>query len=186
MQIVLIRHGKPDYMPVDTRGFIGHGRSLAPLTPEGIAQAEKVAQQPVLQGIQLIAASPLTRALQTAAVISRATGAPLTVEVDLREWEPDKTWLYKTSEESFALHRDFWNCKGEYPDGQPRRWETVSEIIARIDPVIRSYYAAGYEKIAVVSHGGVIRRFTGESIVDYCRPYTVEYNGSYAYFNWVD
>ena len=75
MQIILIRHGKPDYTPVDTRGFIGHGRSLAPLTPEGIAQAEKVAQQPVLQGIQLIAASPLTRALQTAAVISRATGA---------------------------------------------------------------------------------------------------------------
>ena len=59
MQIVLIRHGKPDYMPVDTRGFIGHGRSLAPLTPEGIAQAEKVAQQPVLQLVLLVGVAGL-------------------------------------------------------------------------------------------------------------------------------
>lgn len=186
MQIILIRHGKPDYTPVDTRGFIGHGRSLAPLTPEGIAQAEEAAQNALLEGAQLIVSSPLTRALQTAAVISRVTGVCLTVEVDLREWEPDKTWQFKTSEESFALHRDFWACKGEYPDGKPRRWETVSEVVARVDPVVHTYWAKGYEKIALVTHGGVIRRFTGDSVVAYCLPYAVEYNGSYPYFGYVD
>ncbi|MBQ8556157.1 MAG: histidine phosphatase family protein [Clostridia bacterium] len=186
MQIVLIRHGKPDYTPVDERGFIGHGRSLAPLTEEGVRQAEAAADSPEMQGVQLIVASPLTRALQTAAIISRKTGIPLTVEIDLREWEPDLTYQYKTSEESFALHQDFWACKGVYPPGETRRWESVDDIIRRTDPVYRKYYDHGYERIAVVAHGGVIRRLTGKGIVHYAAPETVEYNGSFDYSAWVD
>lgn len=186
MKIVLIRHGKPDYAPVDERGFIGHGRALAPLTPEGVEQAECAADSPELKGVQLLVASPYTRALQTAAIISRKTDIPLTVEVDLREWQPDMTYQCRTSEESFALHQDFWACKGEYPEGESRKWETINQIIARIDPVYRRYYDAGYEKIAVVAHGGVIRRLTGKGIVPYCAPETVEYNGEYPYHGWVD
>lgn len=185
MQLVLIRHGKPDYAPVDERGFIGHGRSLAPLTPEAVAQAESAAESAELCGVQLIVASPYTRALQTAAIISRKTGIPLTVEIDLREWEPDLTYQYKTSEESFALHQDFWQCRGEYPAGESRNWEQINAIIARTDPVYRKYYEAGYEKIAVVAHGGVIRRLTGKGIVPYCLPETVEYNGHFDYHPWV-
>ena len=134
----------------------------------------------------MIVASPYTRALQTAAIISRKTGIPLTVEVDLWEWEPDLTYQYKTSEESFALHQDFWQCSGEYPADEPRKWEPINAIIARIDPVYRKYYDAGYEKIAVVAHGGVIRRLTGKGIVPYCSPETVEYNGHFDYHGWVD
>ena len=44
----------------------------------------------------------------------------------------------------------------------------------------------GYHKIAVVAHGGVIRRLTGEAKVEYCRPCSVEYKGDYPYFGWVD
>lgn len=186
MKIVLIRHGKPDYAPVDARGFIGHGRALAPLTEEGVHQAEAAADHPALADAQLIVASPYTRALQTAAIISRKTGIPLTVEIDLREWEPDQTYQYGSSAESDALHRDFWAYKGEYPDGETRKWETISQIIRRIDPVLHKYWAAGYEKIAVVAHGGVIRRLTGQGIVPHCAPETVEYNGSYDYHGWVE
>ena len=31
MQLILIRHGEPDYSPCDQRGFSGFGRDLAPL-----------------------------------------------------------------------------------------------------------------------------------------------------------
>lgn len=186
MEIVFIRHGKPDYAPVNQRGFIGHGRSLAPLTPEGVRQAEEAADSPALQGVELIVASPLTRALQTAAIISRKTGVPLTVEVDLREWEPDLTYQYGSSEESFALHHDFWQCRGEYPPGETRRWETIRQIIERTDPVYRKYFEAGYGKVAVVAHGGVIRRVTGKGIVPYCSPEAVDYDGSFDYHGWVD
>src|SRR5699024_3213827 len=30
MQLILIRHGEPDYSPCDQRGFTGFGRDLAP------------------------------------------------------------------------------------------------------------------------------------------------------------
>ncbi len=182
----MIRHGEPDYTPCDERGFIGHGRSLAPLSDKGVAQAEAAGEHPALEGVELIVASPLTRALQTAAIISRKSSIPLTVEVDLREWEPDLTYQYGSSEESFALHRDFWACKGEYPEGESRPWETIAAIIARVDPVLRRYTEQGYRKIAVVAHGGVIRRLTGDAIVECCRPYSVEYHGDYPYYGWVE
>lgn len=185
MELVLIRHGRPDYAPVDERGFIGHGRSLAPLSQEGVQQAEAAADSPLLKDVQLIVASPYTRALQTAAIISRKTGIPLTVEIDLREWEPDQTYQYD-GKESGALHQDFWDCKGRWPDGETRRWEPISGILRRIDPVIRKYYDGGYSRIAVVAHGGVIRRFTGQGIVPHCAPEMVEYNGRFDYYDWVE
>lgn len=118
MEIVLIRHGQPDYTPCDERGFIGHGRSLAPLSPLGVSQAEKTGKDPALKDVKLIVSSPLTRALQTAAIISRETGIPLTVEVDLREWEPDVTYQFGSAKEVFALSKDFRVCRGEYPPGE--------------------------------------------------------------------
>lgn len=185
MEIVLIRHGKPDYAPVDEKGFIGHGRSMAPLTEEGVHQAEVAADNTMLAGVQLIVSSPYTRALQTAAIISRKTGIPLTVEIDLREWEPDQTYQYN-GEESRVLHQDFSACKGVWPEGETRRWEQIDGIIRRIDPVFRTYYERGYGKIAVVAHGGVIRRLTGQGIVPYCTPETVYYDGHYDYHGWTE
>ena len=44
-----------------------------------------------LKTAELIVSSPYTRALQTAAIISRETGLKICIEVDLHEWEPDKT-----------------------------------------------------------------------------------------------
>lgn len=35
----LIRHGQPDYTPIDKRGFPAFGRDLAPLFEEGKRQA---------------------------------------------------------------------------------------------------------------------------------------------------
>jgi broad specificity phosphatase PhoE len=186
MNIIFIRHGEPNYTPCDERGFIGHGRDLAPLTDLGVEQAEKVAVDSILNYSELIVSSPYTRALQTAAIISRETGIKLTIEVDLREWQPDKSFQYKSSEESFALHQDFWDCKGIYPKGEKRNWEEIDEIINRINPVIHNYYELGYKKIIVVVHGGIIRRFIGESNVQYCTPYIIEYDGSFDYFKWVD
>ena len=56
-----------------------------------------------LKTAELIVSSPYTRALQTAAIISRETGLKICIEVDLHEWETDKTNQYTTSEESFML-----------------------------------------------------------------------------------
>lgn len=89
----LVRHGEADYSEMLEKGFYGFGRSFAPLSSQGISQAETAAIDERLKTAQLIVSSPYTRALQTAAIISRETGLKISVDVDLHEWEPDKTNL---------------------------------------------------------------------------------------------
>ncbi len=185
MQLILIRHGEPDYSPCDQRGFTGFGRDLAPLTKSGIAQAQAVSSDPVLRGAELILSSPYTRALQTAAIISKNTGIDLTVETDLHEWLPDLTYTYRYQDLQ-ALHDDSYACRGEYPPGQTRRWEAISAVTARIRPIFLHYEQAGYQKIIAVSHGGVIRRFTGQFDVAYCSPYIIEFTPAFSFFGWID
>ena len=85
MQVIFIRHGEPDLEQADRRGFIGMGRDMAPLTELGREQAKKAAQDPRLAGAQLIVSPPYTRALQTAAEVSRQTGLEIRVEVKAEE-----------------------------------------------------------------------------------------------------
>lgn len=183
MKIIFIRHGEPDYSPCDLRGFIGQGRDLAPLTQEGVAQAEKVSINNLLEGSEIIVSSPYTRALQTAAILSKNTGLDLRVEVDLHEFIPDRTFQYKGEEESYLLHKDFWDYKGVHPEEDEKKWESIDEIISRINPVLERYL--NYNKIIVVAHGGVIRRFVGKAEIEYCTPYEVEFLPKFKYFGWV-
>ncbi|MBQ3088475.1 MAG: histidine phosphatase family protein [Clostridia bacterium] len=185
MKIVFIRHGEPDFSEVDSRGFIGQGRDFAPLTKNGINQAEKVSKNPLLNNAQIIISSPYTRALQTAAIISKNLIIELAVETDLHEQIFDKTFRVKGADEAKALNLDFIKYSGEAPDGQIKKWETLSEITNRIKPVADKYYDLGFEKIIVVSHGGIIRRFTGKWKIDYCDVTEIEYNKNFSFFGWI-
>lgn len=154
----LVRHGEADYSEMLEKGFYGFGRSFAPLSVRGIEQAERTAVDNRLKSAELIVSSPYTRALQTAAIISRETGLKLCVEVDLHEWEPDKTNQYTTSEESFALSHEFNLYKGKYPEGKQMRWETLDEVRKRVRRVADKY--ANYDKVILVGHGMAFRTLT--------------------------
>ena len=151
----LIRHGEADYSEMLEKGFYGFGRSFAPLSEKGIEQAEKTAIDDRLKTAEVIVSSPYTRALQTAAIISRETGLKICVEVDLHEWEPDKTNRYTTSEEAFMLTHEFNFYKGKYPEGQQMRWETLDEVRERMRRVADKY--ANYDKVIFVGHGMAFR-----------------------------
>lgn len=153
--LYLVRHGEPDYSEMLEKGFFGFGRSFAPLSQKGINQAEITANDDRLKSASLIISSPYTRALQTASIISRVTGLKLCVEVDLHEWEPDKSNRYTTSEESFMLAREFTAYKGVYPEGQQMRWETLEEVRKRMRKVADKY--SDYDKVIFVGHGMVFR-----------------------------
>ena len=185
MKIVFLRHGEPDKACVDERGFIGQGRDLAPLTELGIRQANEVSNNPKLEGGQIVISSPYTRALQTAAIISKKTGLDINVEVDLHEFIPDKTFMVRGEEENKSLHIDFMKCQGKYPEGEIRKWETISEIIKRSKAVMDKYYNLGYKKIIIVAHGGVIRRYTGVGLIAHCEVSEVEYSQKFECYHWV-
>lgn len=185
MKIVFIRHGEPDFSEVDSRGFIGQGRELAPLTPSGIEEAEAASKNPLLNDAELIVSSPYTRALQTAAIISKNTSLNIAVETDLHEQIFDKTFMVKGADEAKALNLDFIKYSGEVPKGETKKWESIPEITQRIKPVVDKYLDSGYKKIIIVSHGGIIRRFTGKWLIDYCDTEEIEYTKDYNFFGWI-
>ncbi|EQB86227.1 broad specificity phosphatase PhoE [Clostridium punense] len=157
-QFYLVRHGQPDYSPCDERGYIGHGKDLAPLSKEGIAQALATALDPRLKSADIILSSPYTRALQTAAIISQKTNIDITVEMDLHEWMPDLTFQYRVFEECLDLTKDFNNHKGIYPNGETRRWEDLNSLRSRVKKVADKY--ANCNKVIMVCHEMVIRTLT--------------------------
>ena len=109
----LVRHGEANYDYMLENGFWGFGRDFAPLSEKGKQQAEITAKDIRLKNAELIVSSPYTRALQTAQIISRETGIRVEVDIDLHEWISDENNQYETSEESFALAREFTKFKGE-------------------------------------------------------------------------
>lgn len=76
----LVRHGEPDYEAIANIGFYGFGRSFAPLSERGIKQVEIAANNNRLLTADIIVSSPYTRALQTAAIISRKINKEIIIE----------------------------------------------------------------------------------------------------------
>lgn len=155
---LLVRHGEPDYDAVAGLGFFGFGRALAPLTARGVEQAEAAAHDPRLRTADMLLSSPYTRALQTAAAISRATGLPITVEPELHEWVVDRTNRVASTAEATVLFNEFHRCHGVPPQGQEVRWESLAGLRARIRRVADRYADAG--RVIIVGHGMAFRALT--------------------------
>ena len=180
----MIRHGDPDYSACVRGGINGQGFGLVPLSEKGLQQARQVAAHPALAGAQLVLSSPYTRALQTAAEIVRATGLPLAVESDLHELMADRSGAPHTREEMKQLHQEFLACRGRWPEGDERPWETVEQLTDRVTSVLSRYLS--YDKVIVVTHGGVIRRFVKDQRIAYCMPYVVPMEGKVECRGWID
>ena len=164
-KIILIRHGEPRYDEVQERKFPGMGYELGKLTERGIIQAENRAQDPRLEGAKLIISSPYTRALQTAAIISRITHIPLVVENDLHEWMPDTTFKFDfdipKAFEEYVAHKGIALSDRKYP------WETYEELQKRVKNAVLKHIE--HDKIIVVCHGVVMSAFTRfDDIIEHC------------------
>lgn len=148
---VLIRHGDTNWPLVDDSGFRGHGMDLAPLTEKGRGQAELAASDPRLKNCSMILSSPYTRAMETAAILSRITGLPMRIELDLREWEPDQTYQFSSKAELMEIVNDYERHGGIHPAGERRRWEPKHALRERFERVLDRY--SDLERVAVVAHG---------------------------------
>src|ERR1700689_2903332 len=68
--VYLLRHGEADYSLIRDRNWPGATADLAPLTVRGTRQAAQAAQRLSAVGVTQIVSSPMTRALQTAAILA--------------------------------------------------------------------------------------------------------------------
>lgn len=138
MKIYMIRHGVPDYSYVDKHKFIGHGNDLAPLDEKYINQVINISKDERLKEAEIIVSSPYTRALQTAAIISKKNNLDIIVDPDLREWEPDLTYQYKGID-VHEIFKDYDLCNGIKPLNRMVTWESKEELKNRIEKVINKY-----------------------------------------------
>ncbi|HKM02650.1 MAG TPA: histidine phosphatase family protein [Bacilli bacterium] len=173
MKVILVRHGEPRYDEVTARGFVGLGGGFGRLTAEGEAQALARASDPVFKGATIIVASPYTRALQTAAVISRITNIPLTVEHDLHEWSDDT--LFKFDQPIQESYDAYIKNRGVMKENTKYRYETYENLRKRVLESIKKY--KNHDKIIVVCHGVVISSLTHfEDLIGFCETREIDLN----------
>lgn len=184
MKVLFIRHGEPNYGEVRELGLTSY---LGDLTFDGIKQAGMVSADPRLCEAQAIISSPFTRALQTAAIISRLTDIPLGVEPALHEWLADKTHQ-RTLDPEYGKnsYHEFLEHNGIRDENCKYNWESAEEIAARAYPALETYRALGYNKIIVVAHAMLIRTFGyKEQKFPYCGIYEMEFTEDSKYEGFV-
>lgn len=102
----------------------------------------------------------MTRALQSAAILSRRLDLPLAVELDLQEWAPDLSFAYDSTIVVRQAQAELEGCGGEWPAGERRGWEPYSSVRRRAQAVLPRY--THLAQVAVICHGVVIHCLTGE------------------------
>ena len=151
MKLYLIRHGRQasKLCNVDVE-----------LCQEGFQQAALLGQRLASEGIQIVLSSALTRAVQTAQAANLYWNVEHYMYPELNEISFGE--MEGLSDEEIALRfRDFQQeqAKMEYDIPYPGG-ESAGDVVRRVIPVFRQIRESGYEKVAVVTHGGVIRSMT--------------------------
>lgn len=154
MWVHLLRHGETDYRVVAERGVRGWATSFAPLSPRGRTQIQAVASDYRLRESAVILTSSYARALESAALLSRALDKPLFVEYDLHEWLPQRDPLGGIDEKLVQHARSMLEGRGRDPTV-----EGLDDIQFRVARVLERY--AEYESLTVVTHAVVIQALTG-------------------------
>jgi broad specificity phosphatase PhoE len=162
--IYLLRHGEADYDPVRDRQWPGSMADLAPLTETGVRQAVEAAGRLAEAGATKLVSSPFTRTMHTASFVAARLGLSLEVAFGLHEWLPDDTFGWQTHDEVRAQYAEFDACGGEWPPGERRPWEPLSEVRHRAAAALRAALAGmnGDGALIAVCHEMVIRSLTGE------------------------
>ena len=167
MKIIFVRHGEPDYRELEECSYTGFGLGLAPLSVKGRRQAQELCQNPLLGSADILVSSAVTRALETASYVVRATGLPLRVEPLLHEWQ-----VYETGIENFEKARTlFLENKGELLPNSPIQYETATEMKSRFLECMAKY--RDYQTVIVVTHNMLMRQFVPNEKIDFCQ--VIEY-----------
>jgi probable phosphoglycerate mutase len=123
----LLRHGRTEHTP--ERRF--SGSSDLPLSELGRADAAAAARHLAGRGVDVIVASPLQRARQTAEAAAEVLGVPVEVDRDLRELDFG-AWEGMTGEEARASSPLAFRRWSGAIDVRPPGGESVADVSARV------------------------------------------------------
>ena len=153
-EIIIIRHGETEWNK--TGRFQGH--SDVPLSAEGRAQAAMLGENLAVDHVDMIYASDLTRAMETAAPLAARFGLPVISDPQLRElnfgaWE-GRNFNDVNAENPNAMKNFYTDPEqADIPESEP-----FPEFQRRIAGRVREIVAQERGKrIVIVSHGASIR-----------------------------
>jgi len=147
MRLLVARHGQTQWN-VDRRIC---GRTDLPLTQLGLQQAQKLAERAMDCGIDVIIASPMIRAQQTAKAVSDKIGVPVLTDVRLIEQD------YGSYEGKNRLTQAFVDNKRQFAKRCPGG-ESTMQLAYRVYSLLeelKQQYAG--KTVLLVCHGGIMR-----------------------------
>lgn len=155
IRLILVRHGETEW----NSSFRFQGQTDIPLGDEGRRQASLLAERLSQVQFEKICSSPLSRAYETAAIITAvSSSAPAIVpleqlsEMCFGDWEGLTTGeVEKKFPDLFSDWRDD-PSKVHVPGG-----ESFGDLVERVGTGIRRVISGGERNILAVCHGGTIR-----------------------------
>ena len=155
----LVRHGEPDYSEINTKIYQSFGSNMCPLTEKGRNQIKETAKDLRLHNSAIIISSPYTRALQTAAILSKELGLEIVIETNLHEWLANKHYIHEEEYIADKNYKQFHQNNGCYPSGEEKDWETFEMMKTRAVAVLEKY--KDYGNVIVTCHGMLMEAITG-------------------------
>ena len=168
--ILLIRHGET----------VGNAARVVqhpddPLSPRGIAQAERLARRLASEGVSAIVSSDYARARGTAERLQQLTGAPLLFEPLLQERNFGDLRGTPYSEIGF----DMFGLDYAPPNGES--WPVFHARVDRAWARVQEHLSAtAGGRLAVVTHGLVCRSLAARTYTDIRRWTTMPRGGHFA------
>jgi len=154
--IIVVRHGETE----GQSSIRFHGVTDVPLSDEGREQVRGLARTLPAEGFDLVVASPLQRARETAGII--APGFPVRIEPAFREIDFGR-WEGLTAQEIEArdpeLYREWQERRSDFdfPQGEPRA-AFRARVIAGIDTLLAGTGEEPRARAALIAaHKGVLR-----------------------------
>jgi 2,3-bisphosphoglycerate-dependent phosphoglycerate mutase len=154
MTIFLIRHGETLGNASRT---VQHPDN--PLSPRGVAQAERLAERLEREGLTAILASDFARAAQTAEVLGRVTGLPVRHDPLLEERNFGDIRGTPYAELGFDMFAPGYAP----PNGET--WEVFHARVDRAWALVQARAAATDGHLAVVTHGLVCRSLAARHLL---------------------
>jgi broad specificity phosphatase PhoE len=155
----LARHGET----ADNARRVFQGQAGSGLNKLGKAQAQRLAARMARRPPNVIFASDLERAAQTAGAVATACNLPITLDPALREVDVG-LWTGKGYDEISQLYPEEWAAWEAGLDVRRGGGETYAELANRVDGAIANIAASQPDgtSILIVSHGGSIKSWVSK------------------------
>ena len=153
--IYLVRHGETPLTPF--RKFSGDGPLNPALTAKGLMEADLVAQEIAKIQPDALITSPLQRTRQTAEIISKATGLPVSVDAIWTEcsfgvWDG---MSIDEVREAFQEEYAHWLASTSYAPPEGESYESaMARALQGLLGLVDEYPG---KKVCVVTHNGIIK-----------------------------